>query len=73
MSNRVTLEGDHLATRLPVKDLERARLFYAEKLVLEPVEEGPGDFCIAARARSFALFISSGASSSEGYENNTRS
>ncbi|HEV2664514.1 MAG TPA: VOC family protein, partial [Blastocatellia bacterium] len=36
------LEHSDVATRLPVQDLERARLFYAEKLGLEPVEERPG-------------------------------
>jgi hypothetical protein len=29
MSNKVTLEHSDIATRLPVQDLERARLFYA--------------------------------------------
>ena len=36
------LEHSDVATRLPVRDLKRARSFYAEKLGLEPVEEGPG-------------------------------
>jgi hypothetical protein len=36
------LKHSHVATRLPAQDLERARLFYAEKLSLEPVEERPG-------------------------------
>lgn len=31
-----------VATRLPVKDLQRARAWYAEKLGLEPAEERPG-------------------------------
>jgi catechol 2,3-dioxygenase-like lactoylglutathione lyase family enzyme len=65
MSNRVTLEDSHVATRLPVQDLERARLFYAEKLGLEPVEERPGGLLYRCGSGSFALFISSGASSSE--------
>jgi hypothetical protein len=36
-SNPVTLEQSHFATRFPAQDLERARLFYAEKMGLEPV------------------------------------
>jgi hypothetical protein len=30
------------ATRLPAQDLQRARLYYAERLGLEPIEERPG-------------------------------
>ena len=62
MSNTVTLEQSHVATRLPVQDLERARSFYAEKLGLEPVEERPGGLLYRCGSSYFALFISSGAS-----------
>src|SRR4030095_7258162 len=65
MSNEVTLEYSSVATRLPVQDLERARLFYAEKLSLEPVEERPGGLLYHCGSGSFALFISSGASSGD--------
>jgi catechol 2,3-dioxygenase-like lactoylglutathione lyase family enzyme len=65
MTKRVTLEDSHVATRLPVQDLERARLFYSEKLGFEPVEERPGGLLYCCTSGSFALFISSGASSSE--------
>lgn len=65
MSNTVTLEQSHVATRLPVQDLERARLFYAEKLGLEPVEERPGGLLYRCGSGYFALFISSGASSGD--------
>jgi catechol 2,3-dioxygenase-like lactoylglutathione lyase family enzyme len=65
MSNKVTLEHSHVATRLPVQDLDRARLFYAEKLGLEPIEERPGGFLYRCGSGSFALFISSGASSGD--------
>jgi catechol 2,3-dioxygenase-like lactoylglutathione lyase family enzyme len=65
VSNRVTLKESHVATRLPVQDLERARLFYAEKLGLEPIEERPGGLLFRCASGTFALFISSGASSSE--------
>jgi catechol 2,3-dioxygenase-like lactoylglutathione lyase family enzyme len=63
MSNRVTLEQSHVATRLPAQDLERARLFYAEKLGLVPVEERPGGLLYRCASGSFALFLSNGASS----------
>ncbi len=63
MSNIVMLEHSDVATRLPVQDLERARLFYAKKLGLEPIEERPGGLLYRCRSGSFALFISSGASS----------
>jgi catechol 2,3-dioxygenase-like lactoylglutathione lyase family enzyme len=63
MSNTVMLEHRDVATRLPVQDLERARLFYAEKLGLEPIEERPGGLLYRCGSGSFALFISSGASS----------
>jgi catechol 2,3-dioxygenase-like lactoylglutathione lyase family enzyme len=65
MSNRVTLEQSHVATRLPAQDLERARLFYAEKLGLVPVEERPGGLLYRGASGSFALFMSSGASSGD--------
>jgi catechol 2,3-dioxygenase-like lactoylglutathione lyase family enzyme len=65
MTKRVTLGDSQIATRLPVQDLERARSFYAEKLGLEPVEERPGGLLYRCAGGSFALFISSGASSSE--------
>jgi catechol 2,3-dioxygenase-like lactoylglutathione lyase family enzyme len=65
MSNKVTLEHSHVATRLPVQDLERARMFYEEKLGLEPVEERPGGLLYRCGRGYFALFISSGASSGD--------
>jgi catechol-2,3-dioxygenase len=36
------LDDSDVATRLPAQDLNHARLFYAEKLGLEPMEERPG-------------------------------
>jgi tRNA-Thr(GGU) m(6)t(6)A37 methyltransferase TsaA len=53
------------ATRLPARDLERARRFYAEKLGLEPVEERPGGLLYKCRSGEFALFESAGAASGE--------
>jgi catechol 2,3-dioxygenase-like lactoylglutathione lyase family enzyme len=65
MSNALTLEYSSVAARLPVQDLERARLFYAEKLGLAPVEQRPGGLLYRCGTGFFALFISSGASSGE--------
>ena len=55
------LEHSDVATRLPVRDLKRARSFYAEKLGLEPVEERPGGLLYRCGKGSFALFLSAGA------------
>jgi catechol 2,3-dioxygenase-like lactoylglutathione lyase family enzyme len=59
------LKDGHVATRLPAQDLERARMFYADKLGLEPSEERPGGLLYEAASGVFALFQSSGASSGE--------
>jgi catechol 2,3-dioxygenase-like lactoylglutathione lyase family enzyme len=59
------LKHSYVATRLPVQDLERARLFYSEKLGLEPIEERPGGLLYRCGSGSFALFVSSGASSGD--------
>ena len=57
------LDSSNVATRLPVKDLQRARQFYAEKLGLMPVEERPGGLLYRCGNGKFALFESAGASS----------
>jgi catechol 2,3-dioxygenase-like lactoylglutathione lyase family enzyme len=57
------LADAHVSTRLPAKDLERARRFYSEKLGLEPVEERPGGLRYQCASGSFALFASAGAAS----------
>jgi catechol 2,3-dioxygenase-like lactoylglutathione lyase family enzyme len=57
------LENGTVATRLPAKDLQRARRFYAEKLGLEPVEERPGGLLYRCGSGKFALFESAGAAS----------
>ena len=51
-----------LLTRLPAKDLERARDWYAEKLGLEPAEEREGGLRYVVGACEFALFTSAGES-----------
>jgi catechol 2,3-dioxygenase-like lactoylglutathione lyase family enzyme len=53
------------ATRLPAKDLERAKTFYAEKLGLQPVEGRPGGLCYRCGGGYFALFESAGAASGD--------
>ena len=55
------LENSNVATRLPAQDLNRARLFYAEKLGLEPVEERSGGLLYRCGSGSFVLFQSAGA------------
>ena len=51
-----------MATRLPAKDLERARAWYADKLGLEPAELRPGGMRYLVGGCEFALFASAGAS-----------
>jgi catechol 2,3-dioxygenase-like lactoylglutathione lyase family enzyme len=52
-----------VATRLPAKDLERARRFYAEKLGLTPIDERPSGLLYRCGTGKFALFESTGAAS----------
>jgi catechol 2,3-dioxygenase-like lactoylglutathione lyase family enzyme len=59
------LEDCDVAARIPVRDLSRARRFYAEKLGLEPVEERPGGLLYRCGRGAFALFSSSGSASGE--------
>ncbi|MEU5322339.1 VOC family protein [Streptomyces sp. NPDC021056] len=60
--DRNLLARGRVATRLPARDLERARRFYAEKLGLEPVDERPGGLLYRCSGTDFALFASTGAS-----------
>jgi catechol 2,3-dioxygenase-like lactoylglutathione lyase family enzyme len=57
------LERSRVATRLPAQDLARARVFYAEKLGLEPAEERPGALLYRLGSAEFALFETGGAPS----------
>ena len=57
------LGNSDVATRLPARDLNRARRFYAEKLGLEPVEERPGGLRYRSGNTFFVLFQSAGESS----------
>lgn len=57
------LRDADVATRLPARDLQRARAFYAEKMGLEPAEERPGGLLYRCRTGTFALFESGGVAS----------
>jgi catechol 2,3-dioxygenase-like lactoylglutathione lyase family enzyme len=59
--DRVLKDG-RIATRIPVRDLDRARRFYADKLGLEPSEERPGGLLYRCASGEFALFESAGSS-----------
>ena len=59
------LTNSNVASRLPAQDLERARVFYAEKLGLEPIEERPGGLRYQCRNGHFSLFQSAGVASGE--------
>ena len=58
------LKNGRVATRIPVRDLDRARVFYAEKLGLAPTEERPGGLLYRfPNGSEFALFESAGSAS----------
>jgi catechol 2,3-dioxygenase-like lactoylglutathione lyase family enzyme len=52
-------------TKLPARDLERARIFYRDRLGLEPVEEREGGLRYVCGATEFHLFASAGAASGQ--------
>lgn len=56
------LSNAHIETRIPTKDLARARRWYAEKLGLDPVEEREGGLRYEGASGVFCLFASAGAS-----------
>ncbi|MFF4489150.1 VOC family protein [Streptomyces sp. NPDC001544] len=51
-----------VATRLPARDLDRARRFYREQLGLEPLDERPGGLLYRCAGADFVVFRSTGAS-----------
>ena len=57
------LNDGKVATRLPAKDLNRARAFYSEKLGLDPVEQREGGLRYVCAGGEFAIFISRGVQS----------
>lgn len=64
-AGRLTLADAAVAARLPARDLDRARRFYAEKLGLEPVETRPGGLRYVCRGGEFSVFASTGQPSGE--------
>ncbi|MEU3830282.1 VOC family protein [Streptomyces sp. SID486] len=56
------LAGARVATRLPARDLDRARRFYADMLGLRPVDERPGGLLYRCSGVDFVVFRSTGAS-----------
>ena len=56
------LRDAHVATRIPVRDLGRAREWYSDKLGLEVSEERPGGLLYRLASGEFALFESAGTS-----------
>ena len=57
------LEESEVATRLPARDLNRARKFYSEKLGLDPIEERPGGLRYRSNDGFLVLFESAGEAS----------
>ncbi|MFJ4962750.1 Glyoxalase-like domain protein [Streptomyces sp. ADI96-02] len=60
--NSDVLPGARAVTRLPARDLERARRFYADRLGLTPVDERPGGLLYRCGDTEFVVFQSAGAS-----------
>jgi catechol 2,3-dioxygenase-like lactoylglutathione lyase family enzyme len=58
----MALKDAKIATRLPAQDLQRARVWYAEKLDLHPSEERDGGLLYKIGHAEFALFESAGES-----------
>ena len=56
------LSEARVATRIPVRDLRRAREWYSAKLGLEPSEERPGGLLYRLASGEFGLFESAGTS-----------
>ncbi|WP_131741245.1 VOC family protein [Actinomadura roseirufa] len=59
------LDSAHVVTKLPARDLDRARAFYRDRLGLEPVEERVGGLRYVCGTTEFHIFRSSGAASGE--------
>jgi catechol 2,3-dioxygenase-like lactoylglutathione lyase family enzyme len=57
------LTSAHVVTKLPARDLDRARRFYGERLGLQPVERREGGLRYLCGTTEFHLFLSSGAAS----------
>jgi catechol 2,3-dioxygenase-like lactoylglutathione lyase family enzyme len=57
------LSNLEIHTTLPVKDINRAKAFYMDKLGLKPESETPGGLMYRCKGSWFTLFPSSGESS----------
>jgi catechol 2,3-dioxygenase-like lactoylglutathione lyase family enzyme len=57
------LNESDVATRLPARDLNRARKFYSDKLGMEPIEQRPGGLRYRRSNSFFVLFESAGEAS----------
>lgn len=57
------LKESSVATRLPARDLNRARKFYSDKLGLEPIEQRAGGLRYRTGNTFFVLFASAGEAS----------
>ena len=57
------LDKCDVATRLPARDLNRARKFYLDKLDMEPIEQRPGGLRYRSGNSFFVLFESAGEAS----------
>ena len=57
------LESATLALRIPALDLDRARVWYRDKLGLEPLEERPGGLLYRTRTAEFAIYQAAAAGS----------
>lgn len=57
------LDSAHAITKLPARDLNRARRFYRDRLGLEPVEEREGGLRYVCGTTEFHVFLSSGRAS----------
>jgi catechol 2,3-dioxygenase-like lactoylglutathione lyase family enzyme len=57
------LKESSVATRLPARDLNRARKFYSDKLGLEPIEQRAGGLRYRSGNTFFVLFESAGEAS----------
>lgn len=56
------LKDARVATRIPVRELNLAKQFYADKLGLEPSEERPGGLLYRCGNGEFSLYGSAGTS-----------
>jgi catechol 2,3-dioxygenase-like lactoylglutathione lyase family enzyme len=59
------LERGDVAARIPAQDIKRAKVYYAEKLGLTPIEERPGGLRYHCGSGWFSLFESSGKASGD--------